>query len=60
MSALRIISNVLTHSTLFQIFKVIFVCQELQSAVWEEWKETYHMDTDTWEPWMPAISGRSI
>ena len=34
MSAMRIISNVLTHSTLFQIFKVIFVCQELQLAVW--------------------------
>ena len=34
MSALRIISNVLNHSTLFQIFKVIFGCQELQSAVW--------------------------
>ena len=54
MSALSIISNVLSHSTLFQIFKVIFGCQELQSvfgipvsylpksASWtKEWRETY-------------------
>ena len=31
MSALRIISNILNHSTVFKIFEVIFRCQELQS-----------------------------
>ena len=34
MSALRIISNVLNHSTVFQIIEIIFGCQYLQSAVW--------------------------
>ena len=33
MSALRIILNILNHSTVFQIFEVIFTFQELQSAV---------------------------
>ena len=33
MSALRIILNVLNHSTVFQIFDVIFTFQEPQSAV---------------------------
>ena len=31
MSALRIISNVLNHSTMFQNFEVLFGCQELQT-----------------------------
>ena len=61
MSALSIISNVLSHSTLFQIFKVIFGCQELQSvfgtpvsylpnsASWtKEWRETYKVLITIW------------
>ena len=54
MSALRIISNVINHSTVFQIFKVIsdvknysqlfgmLVSYLPRSASWtKEWRETY-------------------
>ena len=64
-----IILKVLNHSSVFQILEAIFGCQELQSAVWDacfpglphgDLPLTYRCNMDTWEPRMPAISGRSI